>query len=402
VNDVTIIGAGPYGLSAGAHLKHQGLRVQVFGKPMEFWANKMPAGMLLRSPREASNIADPTSAFTLEAYEAASGTAPASPLPLETFVRYGQWFRQQLGSDLDTTQVKAVYPDREAFRVVLENGETVMSRRVVVAAGVGPFARKPEQFRHLSADQVSHCYEGKPVHELAQKRVAVIGAGQSALESAAILHEAGAEVEVIAHIETLRWIGQHKWLHQLGPISKVMYSKHDIGPFGISRLVATPNIVARMPLGMRDKIRTRAVRAAGSGWLPARLASVKISTSRNVTRAESLGSEVELTLNDGTRRRVDHILLGTGYQVEISKYAFLPKEVVASISQFDGYPVVDAGFCSSIPGLHFIGAAAARSFGPLLYFVTGTEFTSRQLTSHVVRRKVTTSLRQVKYCSDAA
>ena len=59
--DVTIIGAGPYGLSAGAFLKSKGLGVRVFGKPMEFWADKMPKGMLLRSPREASTIADPGS-----------------------------------------------------------------------------------------------------------------------------------------------------------------------------------------------------------------------------------------------------------------------------------------------------------------------------------------------------
>ncbi len=402
MNDVTIIGAGPYGLSAGAFLKNKGMRVQLFGKPMEFWSDKMPAGMLLRSPREASNIADPTSDFTLEAYEAASGTAPAAPLPLETFVRYGQWFRQQLGSDLNTTSVKAVYPDGDSFRVVLENGESVVTRRVVVAAGVGPFASKPLQFQYLPAHQASHCYEGTPVSELARKRVVVIGAGQSALESAAILHEAGAQVEVIAQIENLRWIGMHKWLHQLGPISKMMYSKHDIGPFGISRLVATPNIVARIPLNLRDKIRTRAVRAAGSRWLPDRLASVKISTGRSITRAESLGDEVELLLNDGTRRRVDHVLLGTGYRVDISKYAFLPKEMVARIRQFDGYPVVDSGFCSSISGLHFIGAPAARSFGPLLYFVTGTEFTSKQLTAHIVRRKMATSVPQVQYCNDAA
>jgi hypothetical protein len=35
--------------------------------------------------------------------------------------------------------------------------------------------------------------------------------------------------------------------------------------------------------------------------------------------------------------------------------------------------------------LHFIGATAARSFGPLLYFVAGTEFASRELASYVAR-----------------
>ncbi len=46
--DVAVIGAGPYGLSAGAHLKAKGIAACVFGEPMEFWANKMPEGMLLR------------------------------------------------------------------------------------------------------------------------------------------------------------------------------------------------------------------------------------------------------------------------------------------------------------------------------------------------------------------
>jgi FAD-dependent urate hydroxylase len=387
IYDVTIIGAGPYGLSAGAFLKSKGLGVRVFGKPMEFWADKMPKGMLLRSPREASTIADPASACTLEAYEAASGTKPAAPVSLETFVNYGLWFRQQLLSDLDTTSVTSVDLDGNLFRLALENGETVLSRKVVVAAGIGPFHRKPGVFRHLSKLHASHCYEGKPISELAGKRVVVIGAGQSALESAALLHEAGADVEVIARIENLRWIGMHKWLHQLGPLSSMMYSKHDIGPAGISRLVATPNIVARIPLGMRDKIRTRAVRSAGSRWLPERLVPVKLTTGRTVLCAETVGEEVVLTLSDGSTRRIDHVLLGTGYSVDITRYPFLPADLVSRIRQLDGYPAVDSAFCSSVPGLHFIGAPAARSFGPLLYFVTGTEFTSKQLTSGIVRRR---------------
>jgi hypothetical protein len=38
---------------------------------------------------------------------------------------------------------------------------------------------------------------------------------------------------------------------------------------------------------------------------------------------------------------------------------------------------------SSIPGLHFIGAAAAESFGPLMRFVSGTGYCSRNLTRGV-------------------
>src|SRR5215470_2886918 len=93
--EVAVIGAGPYGLSAAAHLKVAGVDVRIFGKPMEFWADKMPAGMLLRSPRVASNISSPDLAHTLDQYESAIGIPPKSPLPLETFVDYGQWFQRQ-------------------------------------------------------------------------------------------------------------------------------------------------------------------------------------------------------------------------------------------------------------------------------------------------------------------
>jgi cation diffusion facilitator CzcD-associated flavoprotein CzcO len=384
--EVAIVGAGPYGLSAGAHLRAKGIGFRIFGEPMEFWAQKMPEGMLLRSPRVASSLSDPGGAFTLEAYEAASKREPCAPVPLDTFVEYGNWFRHQLGSDLDPRTVLRVDRDHTGFRLTLQDGEEIRAKSVVIAAGIGPFKKKPAVFRNLSSHQAVHCYEGRAVRKFAGKRVAVIGAGQSALESAALLHESNADVEVIARQSHLRWIGQHTWLHHMGPISSMLYSSHDVGPAGISRLVAYPNLVAHVPLKLRDRIRNRAVRPAGARWLPNRLATVKVTTGRNVSQAMAVGEEVVLKLDDGSERRVDHVVLGTGYQVDISRYNFLSSELTHDVQQFDGYPKLASGFRSSIPGLHFIGATAARSFGPLLYFVAGTEFASRELVSHLSKR----------------
>jgi FAD-dependent urate hydroxylase len=383
--DVAIIGAGPYGLSAGVHLKSKGLSVRVFGEPMEFWAKNMPEGMLLRSPRVASNLSDPKRAFTLEAYEAESKTEARAPLPLDTFVDYGKWFRRQLGSDLDQRTVLRVDRNGSGFHLDLQDGQEIRAPRVVIAAGIGPFKRKPQAFEKLGVHQVTHCYEVRDLRKFAGKRVAVIGAGQSALETAALLHEAKADTEIIARRSQLRWIGAHPWLHRMGPVSSVLYSSHDVGPVGISRLVAYPKLVYHVPLKVRDRIRTRAVRSAGSRWLPARLASVKTTTGRNVVCASQSGDEIVLTLDDGSERRVDHVVLGTGYQVDISRYKFLAENLVHDVRLFDGYPKLTAGFRSSVPNLHFIGATAARSFGPLLYFVAGTEFASRELSAHVSR-----------------
>lgn len=386
--EVAVIGAGPYGLSAAAHLKAAGVEVRIFGKPMDFWAAKMPAGMLLRSPRVASSLSDPDNSHSLESYEAANGVAPKAPLPLETFVEYGQWFQRQLAPDLDTREVAAVEASNGKFTTVLESGESIRSNRVVVAAGIGPFQRIPEVFRTMPTDQVSHCYSGVNVHAYPGKKVLVIGAGQSALECAALLSEAGADVEMVVRNNELRWIGQHQWLHKLGPISSMLYSKPDVGPVGISRLVAWPNLLRRLPLKLRDKIRTRAVRPAGSPWLPARLTKVKMHIGRRLAEAKSVGSRIEVKLDDGTVCSADHVLLGTGYSVDLAKYSFLPAQLLEQVRTFDGYPILQSGFRSSVPGLHFIGAPAARTFGPLLYFVAGTEFASPALTAEIKRNRM--------------
>jgi thioredoxin reductase len=385
--EVVVVGAGPYGLSAAAHLKAIGMDVQEFGRPMEFWAKQMPAGMLLRSPRVASNISDRAHKFTLEAYENAAGIRPSAPLPLETFVAYGQWFQKQSVPDLDNREIASIARTDGSFTITLKDGDRLRSRKLVVAAGVQCFQKTPAVFSGLPPSQLSHCYHGCDVSGFKGKQVAVIGAGQSALESAALLQENGAEVELIARIPQLRWIGQHPWLHRLGLLSSMLYSQHDVGPAGISRLVAAPNVVRQIPLKLRDKIRTRAVRPAGSRWLPARLKNVTLSTGRSVLEATSTGQEVRLRLDDGTHRTVSFVLLGTGYSVDISRYNFMAPDLVKQIAQFDGYPRLHSGFSTSVPGLHFIGAAAARSFGPLLYFVAGTEFASRELASYLGSNK---------------
>jgi NADPH-dependent 2,4-dienoyl-CoA reductase/sulfur reductase-like enzyme len=397
---VAIIGAGPYGLATGAHLRAAGIEARVFGEAMAFWGRQMPAGMLLRSYWAASHIADPHGALTLDAYEAASRSPIARPVPLHRFVAYGQWFGQQVVPDLDRRRVERIDPDADSFRVMLEDGEMVRARRVVVATGIAPFARRPVTFAHLPPELASHTSAHSGFARFAGREVAVIGGGQSALECAALLHEAGATVEVIARTPAIRWLryGSGSRLHAAlhsprNPFRPILFPPSDIGPPGINYLVDKPFLFQRIPTrALRGRIARYAIRPAGTGWLPPRLATVRLTMGRSVTAATPAGGRLRLVLGDGTVRQVDHALLATGYAVDVARYAFLPPKVLRALDCIKGSPRLTAGFESSVPGLHFLGAPAAESFGPLMRFVAGTGYAARAVTRALrttpVRRSV--------------
>jgi len=382
--DVAIIGAGPYGLSAAAHLRTvKGLDVHTFGEPMSFWERNMPKGMLLRSGWAASQIADPNESLTMEAYQAASHTHFSIPVPLNHFVDYGLWYQRQAAPGLDQRKIVRVESDSKGFRLMLQDGETVLARRLVVAAGIGSFTWRPTEFAGLPCSLASHTSEYREFRMFAGKQVLVIGSGQSALESAALLHESGAEVEIVARARQIRWLGglvSRTIQHGLGStISKLLYAPTDVGPAGISQVVARPDLVRRMPRSIQDWLRKRSIRPAGARWLVARLQSVPMSLGRSIISAAPVGERIRVQLNDGSDRTIDHVLLGTGYRVDVSKYNFLAPKLAQSISRFQGYPRLREGFESSIPRLHFLGAPAIWSFGPLMQFVVGTHYSSGAL-----------------------
>ena len=387
--NVTIIGAGPYGLSSSAYLQAAGVETRVFGAPMSFWEDQMPAGMCLRSNWGASHIADPKQERTLDAFCRQSGSQITKPIPLECFIAYGRWYHNQSARKAENRIVRSVTPEPRGFKVALADGEEFTSRRVVVAAGIGAFAARPVEFEGIPTQLASHSTESKDLSKFKGKRVAVIGAGQSGLESAALLTEAGAEVEVIARTKKLNWVGLHPGMHRLGALSRMMYSKHDVGPAGISRLVAMPHLFRTLPRGLQDRIAYRAIRPAGSGWLRPRLKGVTITLGRSVASVTSTGSQLRLRLDDGTERLVDHALLATGFRPDVSRYPFLPPALLQRLKTAAGFPVLRRGLESSIPGLHFLGKNAAWSFGPLLGFVSGTEFAANALVSHIARRNGT-------------
>lgn len=382
-----MIGAGPYGLAAAAHLRNAGFPVRVLGDVLEFWRENMPEGMMLRSRKRSSSIADPRRSMTIDHYEQVEGRSVHTPsLMLDEFIDYARWFQRRAVPDVDPRKVSRVERSNGDFRLLLDDGEQLRADAVVVAAGLGPFGCRPEPFGSLPPELASHTSEHCDLRPFAGRRVLVVGGGQSALESAALLHERGAQVEVVFRRPAVHWLSAPSLRRSLR--SRLPLPPTDVGGFLSGWTAAMPDVYRRMPARYKPELTFRCIRPAGADWLRPRLERVPLHGGRTVVAAEPRnGRGVQVTLDDGSERIVDHVLLGTGYQIDVTRYPFLPPELAGQVAVRDGYPLLSPGFESSVPGLHFLGAPAALSFGPIMRFVVGTWYAAPALMRRVAGRR---------------
>lgn len=335
--------------------------------------------MLLRSPYQGSNIGDPNDHLTLQAYERESGQHVPVPIPVEDFIAYGEWVRQKIAVQFEPRDVTLLERKNGGFRLAV-NGDECQARRVVVAAGIGAFPRRSEQFESLGRDVASHTLDHHDLSCFGGRRVSVVGGGQSALESAALLHEAGAHVDVLVRAPVVRWLApRESWRHRNAFVRPLLYARPDVGPAFVSHVVATPGVFPHMPRRIHDRLATRSIRPAGAAWLRPRLEDVGIRTNVEVVEACATSRGLHLRLSDGTRQAIDHLMFGTGYRVDVARYPFMGTELGQAIACDNGYPQLNNAFETSVSGLHILGAPAARQFGPLMRFVAGSNFAGRTL-----------------------
>jgi cation diffusion facilitator CzcD-associated flavoprotein CzcO len=373
--DVAVIGAGPYGLAAASHLAAAGFAIRVFGEPMGFWRRNMPRGMKLR---HATDI-ETAPAFPLDAFLANNRLASPGPLPLEHFLAYADWAQRNAVPDVDRRHVVRLTEAGGRFALRLEDGEVVETSRVVVALGLKHQEHRPPLFAQMPPSLVSHSSEHADFDEFCGARVAVIGRGQSACESAVLLKEAGADVDIVCR-GPIHWIGSETPRQGAGlhwRLHRLLTPKFAIGPFPLSWLADTPDLLRCVPNPLRARISERCLRPVATAWLRPRVGGIAVHAGKSVMDMEPKGERLSLRMHHGSSLLVDHVLLATGYHTDIGKYALLSPDLLGRVEQIDGSPVLSPAFESSVPGLHFIGACAVTSFGPLLRFVAGTGYAAR-------------------------
>jgi hypothetical protein len=381
--EVAIVGAGPYGLSLAAHLRQAGVSVRQFGLPMQLWRDFMPEGMFLKSQGFASNLSDPGHTHTLEAFCKATGRPYADyglPVALDTFVAYGEWFRDALVPDIEEVLVTDIAQVGDEFELTLANSDQARARKVVVAIGVEAFAHVPEPLSALPASVCTHASAHTDLATFKDQDVIVVGAGQSALETAALLHEKGAGVTLVARKDNIRWNGVPLALDR--PLmQRLREPESGLGSGWATWFYSNrPGTFRHLPRSTRVYRARTALGPAGASWLRGRVeGQFPAHTGRSVkwARMQDDGARLGLAGPDGNIQEIgaDHVIAATGYRTDMTRLPFLGEQVLAGLRNVPGTgsSIVGRDYQSTVPGLYFMGPAVAPTMGPVMRFVFGSE-----------------------------
>jgi Pyridine nucleotide-disulphide oxidoreductase len=390
--EAAIIGTGPYGLSIAAHLSRLGIPHRTFGRPMESWLSHMPKGMMLKSDGFASDIYDPNREFTLKEFCIERGieySDVGTPVPLEVFSAYGIAFRDRLVPEVEEVFVAKVDHCDGGFMIKLETGETLTTKRVILAVGITHFGFVPPNLRHLPSEFLSHSSQHSDLELFRDRSVAVIGGGSSGIDLAGLLRESGADVQLVARAKALKF---HEKMPMDKPRSLWQQARSPLsglGPGLRSRLFAnSPNVFYHLPKRYRlDTVRT--FLGPAGGWFAREkvIGKVPLVLGFSVEHAEIIDNRVCLHLRgvNGSERKLhpNHVIAATGYKVDLNRLTFLSPKLRERIETLDAAPILSSTFESSIPGLYFVGLAAANSFGPVMRFAYGAGYTARHLTKKI-------------------
>jgi cation diffusion facilitator CzcD-associated flavoprotein CzcO len=355
---------------------------------MQTW-KRMHGGMGLKSPDFGTNIYTPRPGYTFIEYSESRGFSATEPIEIARFAQYGLWAQQHLVPQVEDVPVLHLRQSPDGFELALGTNERLHARRVVVAVGLTYFARMPEEFVAVPRELASHTSHHTDLSRFRSQEVAVLGAGQSALEAAALLHENGARAQLLVRGSGAYFADPPSPSRSL--YHRLTYPKTVLGPGRLNWVLQHfPTAVHYLPERRRVALTRKHLGPWGAWWLKHRVVGkVPVQPRCRVVKATPTDSRLSLRVRDadGSERdlTVDHVVCGTGYEADVDRIPFLDRELVARIRRVVRAPALSRNFESSVRGLYFVGQASSFSFGPLVRFVAGAAYAAPTLARRFAR-----------------
>jgi cation diffusion facilitator CzcD-associated flavoprotein CzcO len=369
-----VVGAGPYGLAVAAHAQERGIDSRIVGKPLGFWTEHMPAGMYLRSGTDWH--LDASGLHTFEAFVEDKGLSASEldPIPIEVFLAYAAWFQAQKQLAVDERFVSGLEKQEAGLVATFEDGSQIAATHVVVAPGCRHFAYVPEWAGGLPPGAGTHTSEVVRFDEFAGRRVLVVGGRQSAYEWAALLGEHGAERVDIVH------------RHDVPRFERVSWRFVDDH---VDATVRIPGWWRSLPRAEQDRISRQfweVGRLTLEWWLTPRLAGDRFHLwpGTEVAGTTTDHGTTVARLTNGEQLHADDVIFATGYKAALANVPYLAP-ILSDVEVQDGFPVLDEGFQSTVPGLYFPGFPATRDFGPFFGFTKACPAAAALIVDRVLR-----------------
>jgi cation diffusion facilitator CzcD-associated flavoprotein CzcO len=372
-----VIGAGPYGLSTAAAAQEHGIETVIVGQPMGFWREHMPEGMFLRSGVDWH--LDAGGVHTLAAFVEERGIAEQEldPIPLGTFVDYGDWFRHAKRLTVREEFVTDLVKSDGRFEATLAGGDRIAADAVVSAPGNRHYANLPDWAASVPAGLAAHTSDFVRFGALAGARVLIVGGRQAADEWAALVREHGAERIDLVHRHDVPRFERASW---------------DFVDAHVENTTRIRGYWRNLPKAEQHRIDRQfwgVGRLTLEHWLTPRLDWEGIhrwpGTEVVEVAASDSGDQLRVVLSNAERLTVDRVVYASGYRADLTRVPYLAG-LIGDIELADGFPVLDESFATSVANLYVTGFSATRDFGPFFGFVKGAPAAATLIVRDLVSR----------------
>ena len=375
IYDAIVIGAGPYGTSAALSLKNNNFNIYWAGEPLSFWLRNIQP-TLLRSAKSATNLYIDNQEFTFLDFLNKFKLSKDGKIKYSEFLAYYFYLLTYLNDLPEHEKVVNVHHKNGLWHIKLQGVfglKTIISKNVINATGIGIHPNIPETVSNLPfkiAAHVSHT----AVHDLpVNKKIAVIGGAQSAVEYALEADNNGNEVTMYIK-DKLKYRNLHE-------PTQFMY-----------RYLASncEKIIPYLPVPLKTKLLSFLLEGTCEPQIKDHLEASKIRIFEDtvIIRTE-ISDEKPVVISNRGESKFDLIVSATGYNYDIHHLNYTSGFITSKNQMVAGrFPNlnVNAMLKNTPPGMYFAGFACMYSIGFKAQFINGTNIVIKRIINDIIRR----------------